>query len=63
MGSLPYDHDPEFKPLTAVAEYDSLFCYNLFHSEGQGRCSHVGSAIERFLQITSRKLEIRRQEQ
>ena len=63
MGSISSDHDPKFRPLTLVAESDSLFCYNLFHSEGQGRCSHVGSAIERLLQIASRKPEIRRQEQ
>lgn len=63
MGSSPYDHDPEFRPLTLVAECDSLFCYNLFHSESQGWCSHVGSAVERLLQIASRKPVIRSREQ
>ena len=63
MGSPPYDYDPEFRPLTLAAESDSLFCYNLFHSESQGWCSHVGFAVERLLQIASRKPVIRSQEQ
>ena len=61
MGST-CDLDPEFRPLTPVAECNSLFCYNLSHYERTGLGSLVGSAIGRLLRIASRKPVMRRQE-